>query len=178
MDREKESPAKPSCGLQSCLIKSNFISSDQQLFTWTLPCLSLMGDKQHCSVFVCVWETPWRRQLSLRLGLEIQPSLPVSPIAMWLNLSWSLSLPSSQEKKTGEKFSLLIRHFVPHLFPPSREDGWMGWELGWGRERKLNLCIIVLLYQWRRGSRSWGTRTSTYTLETPLGVVSSPSLPN
>lgn len=32
MDREKESPAKPSCGLQSCLIKSNLISSDQQLF--------------------------------------------------------------------------------------------------------------------------------------------------
>lgn len=125
-----------------------------------------MWEKQHCSIFVCVWESPWRRLLSLYLGLESQPSLPLS---LWSSCDstspYLFHFSPLRTRTQGEKFSILIYHFVPPLFPPSREDGWMCWEFGWGRERRPDLCITLSLHQWRRGSRLWGKGTCTHTLE-------------
>ena len=99
------------------------------------------------------------------LSLEIWPSLPLS-LGSSRDSSSPLSFHFPPLRNTAGEKKLFHTHpslFVPHLFPPSGEDGWMGWELGWGGERRLTQSITLSLHQWRRGSRSHGKGSDAHT---------------
>lgn len=103
-----------------------------------------MGDKQHCSMCVCVQVKDSMEEAAVRIfqsgDLAISPS--VSLIVMWLSLPLFLSLPSSQEKHTTQEKSFpysSITLLLTSFLHPERMDGWAG---SWDEEERGGLRYL------------------------------------